>query len=429
MREKSAQPLHPDPAKRTSESLELGSVHSETAPATTETHRTTLLELPSSWLDRLLALARGMPDDQGADGAVRAAVQAVASILPELAVGGRLPSEQGEPRRVVFSEPPQSNEQARTDRLFPEAHFERIVALPGMGGWLHAAGDDAQLDDDRSPTVILLERAAGVLSDGLLRVQKQERAAKAVAELEAMQREIVQAEKLASLGQMAAGMVHELNNPLTSIVAYTDYLLRRGDKLDPQDTERIRRIAESANRMLRFTRDLVSYARPASEIAVPVPLHGVLDRALAFCEHEIVTAGVVVERAYDERVSVVRGKPEQLAQVFVNLFTNACHAMAAREGGAGDVAKLTLTTEPIGPDSVRITVDDTGHGIPDENLGRVFAPFFTTKGAGQGTGLGLSIVKSIVLAHAGDISVESRAPGTHGTHGTRFIILLPLMPE
>jgi signal transduction histidine kinase len=121
----------------------------------------------------------------------------------------------------------------------------------------------------------------------------------------------------------------------------------------------------------------------------------------------------------------VLGKPEQLAQVFVNLVTNACHAMTAPANGEPyPVAKLTLKTERVNESTARITVDDTGHGILATNHSLVFAPFFTTKGAGKGTGLGLSIVKSIVEAHRGEIRVENNTP-----RGTRFVLLLPLVVE
>jgi two-component system, NtrC family, sensor kinase len=421
MRDKSTQPSdggQAEPARR-SDTVALNPGEA----AVTETHRSTLLDLPASWLDRLIVLGTKIPADQGAEGALRAIVQALAALLPDYSVGARIPSAEG--AQDVFSEPPTSHEQRRSERLFPEALHERAFLLPSGGGSLHLAGDKAQIEDARAPAVLLFERATIIASDGLARVKSYEEATRVAAELEAMKSNMVQAEKLASLGQMAAGIVHELNNPLTSIVAYTDFMLRRADRFGEDDGERIRRIAESANRMLRFTRDLVSYARPSSELAVPVGLHGVIDRALAFCDHEISLAGVLVERAFDERVSQVPGKPEQLAQVFVNLVTNACHAMTATTNGEpSPVAKLTVKTERVSESTVRITVDDTGHGITGTNLSLVFAPFFTTKGAGKGTGLGLSIVKSIVEAHHGEITAEANTP-----RGARFVLLLPLVVE
>jgi two-component system, NtrC family, sensor kinase len=410
------------------------------SPAVTETNRSTLLELPSSWLDRLVTLSTRIPIHEGREAAIRTVVHTLAALLPEYSVGARMTAEDG--GRRVYSEPPKSHEQTRGDRLFPEAAHERAVLLPiaigltsqsqaSAAGWLHLASDEAQLEDDRAPAILLVERAALLAAEGLARVKSHEDGVRVQAELNAMKSNMVQAEKLASLGQMAAGMVHELNNPLTSIVAYTDFMLRRSDAFQQEDVERIRRIAESANRMLRFTRDLVSYARPSSELPVPVMLHDTINRAIAFCEHEIASAGVVLERSFDERVTHVRGKPEQLAQVFVNLVTNACHAMAATPLGSGspkasaaNAAKLTVTTERVGEATARIIVDDTGHGISADHLPLVFAPFFTTKGAGKGTGLGLSIVKGIIESHQGEITVESDS-----SNGSRFIVLLPLVAE
>ena len=244
---------------------------------------------------------------------------------------------------------------------------------------------------------------------------------------EKLEAHVIQADKLASFGQIAAGMVHELNNPLTSIVAYSDFLIRKAapraegmSESDREDVERLRRISESAFRMLRFTRDLVTYARPSGERPVPVVMHSVIDQALAFCEHVRSASKVSVDRRYGADVLTVRGRPEQLAQVFVNLITNACHAMP-QDGG-----KLVISTELVPavstevPPKVKIIVEDNGHGIPEEHVEKVFAPFFTTKRDGEGTGLGLSIVKSIVENHDGEIAVDRGV-----SPGTRFVIFLP----
>jgi C4-dicarboxylate-specific signal transduction histidine kinase len=171
--------------------------------------------------------------------------------------------------------------------------------------------------------------------------------------------------------------------------------------------------------MLRFTRDLVTYARPSSEVAVAVTIHNVIDQALAFCEHVLAEAGATVERRFAHEIPAVRGMPAQLVQVFVNLVTNACHAM---QHGAG---KLVITTN-LSDDghSVVIFVDDNGHGIDQEHMPHIFAPFFTTKGEGRGTGLGLSIVKNILDNHEGEIRAERLFVG-----GTRFVLRLPTRPR
>ena len=225
---------------------------------------------------------------------------------------------------------------------------------------------------------------------------------------------MIQTEKLASLGQIAAGIVHELNNPLTTIVAYSDFLRKKLQRSggDAADVERLARINEAAERILRFSRDLTAYSRPANEVPAPVAIHDVIERALVFCEHELEKTGVMVERSFGE-VRPVRGVAGQLTQVFVNLFTNAAHAMRGQGG------LLTITTSAT-EEEVEVTVSDDGHGIEAENLARIFDPFFTTKTDGSGTGLGLSIVRSIVTSHGGRISVNG-----HDPQGTVFLLGLP----
>jgi len=240
-----------------------------------------------------------------------------------------------------------------------------------------------------------------------------------ITEVRELEEQIIHAEKLATLGQMAAGVVHELNNPLTSISVYADYLLKksetRGD--DPRDVEKIRRIYNSADRILRFTRDLVTYARPSTETPTDTSLNDLLDQALSLCEHLLDETGTRVITAYAD-LPPVFGVKGQLLQVFVNLITNACHAMPM------DAGVLRIETDPGQDGWLVVRVVDSGKGIPAENLERIFEPFFTTKGEGKGTGLGLSIVRNIVQQHRGTIGVQSEVG-----RGTTFEILLPCRPE
>ncbi len=236
-----------------------------------------------------------------------------------------------------------------------------------------------------------------------------------VTELRELEEQVIHAEKLATLGQLAAGVVHELNNPLTSISVYGDYLLKKSeaDEGDERDIEKLRRIVSSAERILKFTRDLVTYARPSTERPVPVDVHELVEQAVVFCEHLIDETGARVERNYDESLPPVYGVKGQLVQVFVNLVTNACHAMPL---GAG---VLSLETVPRHDGRLAVRVRDSGKGITEDNLERIFEPFYTTKGEGKGTGLGLSIVKNIVEQHRGSIDVSSEV----GT-GTTFEVVL-----
>ena len=233
-------------------------------------------------------------------------------------------------------------------------------------------------------------------------------------ELRDLESQVVQAEKLATLGQLAAGVVHELNNPLTSISVYAEYLYKKGQREESaaDDVEKLRRIVQAAERILRFTRDLVTYARPSTETPQELDVESMLDQCLVFCEHVIRDHGTAVEKAFESGLSIraVRG---QLHQIFINLITNACHAMP---DGAG---KLVLRAEKD-EGGVSICVTDNGAGIPTDQQESIFEPFFSTKGEGKGTGLGLSIVRKIVQQHAGTIEVRSVLG-----EGTTFRVWLP----
>jgi signal transduction histidine kinase len=237
-------------------------------------------------------------------------------------------------------------------------------------------------------------------------------------EVRQLEEQVVQAEKLATLGQLAAGVVHELNNPLTSISVYSEYLLKKheGGPTDGGDVEKLRRIVLSAQRILRFTRDLVAYARPSNEEPRIICITEVLEQAVIFCEHLVTENGAEVEKEFAEPSSVL-GVKGQLHQVFINLITNAVNAMPE---GAG---RLRITTRAE-RDRMLVRVTDNGAGIPEDLRERIFEPFFSTKGEGKGTGLGLSIVRNILQQHGAEIEVESSLG-----EGTTFIVTLPRPPE
>lgn len=238
-------------------------------------------------------------------------------------------------------------------------------------------------------------------------------------EVRELEERVIQAEKLATIGQLAAGVVHELNNPLTSISVYSEYLVKKltAASHEAGDIEKLRRIHQNTDRILRFTRDLVTYARPSAGIPAYVDLHAVLDQALVFCEHVVSDAGATVIRKYGKGVSEVYAIKAQLHQVFINLITNACHATPE---GAG---RLTLETRATG-DTVTVRLTDNGPGVPVEQRERIFEPFYSTKGEGKGTGLGLSIVRNIVTQHGGSIRVEGEVG-----RGATFEVVLPARHE
>jgi C4-dicarboxylate-specific signal transduction histidine kinase len=274
------------------------------------------------------------------------------------------------------------------------------------------AHDHDRLGDAR--ILLFLDRLALVVGSVIRNQRAGQRAPST--DVHRLQDQVIQLEKLASLGQMVAGIVHEINNPLTSIVAYSDYLRKKGERAgsDQADVDRLSRINEAAERILRFSRDLTEYSRPRKVVPASVPIHDVIDRALVFCEHELDQTGVMVERNFGE-IHPVRGVAGQLTQVFVNLFTNAAHAMRDQGG------LLTITTSMPREGEVEVIVTDDGHGIDQDTLPKIFDPFFTTKVDGRGTGLGLSIVRSIVTNHGGRILAGSNSPS-----GTVFKVELPI---
>lgn len=234
-------------------------------------------------------------------------------------------------------------------------------------------------------------------------------------EVRRLESQIIHAEKLATLGQLAAGVVHELNNPLTSISVYSEYLHSKGvrENAPKGDVEKLSRIVQNADRILRFTRDLVTYARPSNEEPRALDLGEILDQATVFCEHVLSDASAVVVREDAAELPRVLGVRGQLHQVFINLITNACHAMP---DGAG---KLEIRSN-VGPKYLEVRISDNGAGIAEEELERIFEPFFSTKGEGKGTGLGLSIVRNIVHQHGGKIHAECGLG-----QGATFVVRLP----
>jgi two-component system NtrC family sensor kinase len=373
--------------------------------------------LAEPWRDVLLALALDLPIEAGPTEVVERFLDGVTALLPHLALGACVITDPGERPVISVRLPPGASDAMQRDptRLFPILREERVLPL-----------DDSSTFHVGANTVLppldlqIAERAAMVLGRSLARARGFRRVHGSARNLERLQAHMIQAEKLASLGQIVAGVVHELNNPLTSIIAYAEYLTRKAQARMPQadaedDLERLRRIQEAAGRILRFSRDLVAYARPSNEIPGPVSLADVVEKALVFCEHEF--AGIQVEKDIPERLPAIRGVTGSLTQVFVNLFTNAAHAMSG--GGGGRIA-LRAEIDHVAR-AVVFEVEDSGHGIEAEHLPLVFEPFFTTKSEGRGTGLGLSIVRGILDALGGTIAADSVVG-----QGTKFTLTLPI---
>ncbi len=235
--------------------------------------------------------------------------------------------------------------------------------------------------------------------------------------IDLLQQQVVRSERLATLGELAAGVVHELNNPLTSITVYAEYLVRKLESqgAETTDVEKLRRIGASAQRILRFSRDLVQYARPSGRDMEVVDLSSVVRQSVSICDHLIERGGIELGIELDPELPAIQAVAGQLEQVLINLITNAVHAVES--GG-----KVVVSARIDGPAAVVIEVADSGPGIPEADRERVFEPFFTTKPDGKGTGLGLPIVRNIVEQHRGQITVGRSALG-----GAAFRVTIPVM--
>lgn len=222
------------------------------------------------------------------------------------------------------------------------------------------------------------------------------------------------ADKMASIGLLAAGVAHEVNTPLTGISSYTQMLLERADP-DSPDTKLLEKIERQTFRAAKIVNGLLTLARGghAAQEQGPVDLNAVIADVLVLLEHQLRAVSIQVRRDVSPVPAVVSGVEHKLQQVFLNLFINARDAMP--KGGW-----LSIATR-VAHDTVSVEVADTGGGIPSEHLPRIYDPFFTTKSLGQGTGLGLSITYGIVREHDGAMTCESRVG-----EGTRFILTLPL---
>ncbi|HEX9085291.1 MAG TPA: ATP-binding protein, partial [Gemmatimonadaceae bacterium] len=223
-------------------------------------------------------------------------------------------------------------------------------------------------------------------------------------------------EKLAAIGELVAGVAHELNNPLTGISTFAQLLLE--DNLQGEQFESVSLIKREADRAIGVIRDLLLFARKTDARDVPVDINTIVKHTVRLRALASRSGGIEVHMRLDESNPRARGDEQKLQQVLLNLLVNAESAMQGTQ-----LRHLSLTTQRKSA-TVQIVISDTGHGMPSSVSQRVFEPFFTTKPPGEGTGLGLSVSYGIIQAHDGTISVES-TPEV----GTTFTILLPLYSD
>ena len=232
-----------------------------------------------------------------------------------------------------------------------------------------------------------------------------------VTDRDELERKLVQADKLSSIGLLAAGVAHEVNTPLAVISTYAQMLAKQVSE-DDQKSKLLEKIAKQTFRASEIVNSLLNFSRTAPTEYAELDLNRVIRETVSLVDHQFQKTGVSNELNFAEDLPAIRGNTGKLQQVFLNLFINARDAMAA--GGT-----LTIRTWSEGG-FAHVEVADTGQGIAAENLARIYDPFFSTKGPKKGTGLGLSITYGIVQEHNGIIEVDS-TPG----EGTRFRLEFP----
>jgi signal transduction histidine kinase len=236
-------------------------------------------------------------------------------------------------------------------------------------------------------------------------------------ELEQAQQRLVQTERLASVGELSAGVAHELNNPLGSILLYSHMLLKGLKEGDARRTD-LELVVAEAVRCKHIVRGLLDFARQSRVLKTDVDLVKRIAETMRVMDIKAKEAGVRLESDVQAGMPNMRMDGHQIKQVMINLVDNSIDAVRENKG----IVRLSAHLSEQG-DSVNICVSDTGRGIAPANLSKLFTPFFTTKEPGKGTGLGLAISYGIIKMHGGDINVESRVG-----QGTTFAIRLPIGP-
>jgi PAS domain S-box-containing protein len=294
------------------------------------------------------------------------------------------------------------------------SNFAAVVGVPIVWGDRLLGVVNVTDDTPRSfsaADVALLERFAPLAAAALENSRLVHDVQQQMQQLKATEARLIQAAKLAAVGELAAGVAHELNNPLTSILGFTELLLN-SESFDDRSRGDLETVARQTRRARDIVRNLLDFARQTKPQRLPTDVGELLGQTLDLIRRHLQGSGVVIEEEYAPDVGLVSLDSGQMKQVFLNLITNAAQAMP--RGG-----KLSLRTIRQG-DEVAISVSDTGPGIEPGIRDRIFEPFFTTKPPGQGTGLGLAISLGMVEEHGGRISVKSQVG-----QGSTFTVWLP----
>jgi PAS domain S-box-containing protein len=238
-----------------------------------------------------------------------------------------------------------------------------------------------------------------------------------------MEDRLVNMEKLASVGTLAAGVAHEINNPVAVILGFTEHLLEQTEEI-PEVHETLKVIEEEGLKCKKIVENLLTFARTPEKTETNTEINNILEQMLAVVQNTLLTKKIRLETNLAPNLPRVKGDPRELQQVFINLINNAMDAM--RGGG-----QLKVDTR-LSPDARRVAIEftDTGNGIPRENQAKIFDPFFTTKKVGEGTGLGLSVSYGIITKFGGNIIFTSYPADEYPEkHGTTFTVYLSVVSD
>ena len=307
----------------------------------------------------------------------------------------------------------------------PLKHKARVAGLFCLGNLTYKNSFDQR---DVELLAIFADQVAIALENARL-FQNLE---KSLADLKDAQAKMVQTSKLAAVGQLAAGVAHELNNPIVGILGYSQYALEKVKGKDPagvtpKDMENYVKylgyIEHESQRCKVIIQNLLNFSRKSTVEMQPTEVNKVLEMTFTFTSHELQMHNVLLKHELGEALPPISGNGAQLQQVFTNLIINAQKAM--KDGGTLTV-ESRLKGAPDSPDAtIEILFTDTGCGIPPDVLPKIFDPFFTTRKVGEGTGLGLSLSHGIIKNHGGEICVAKTMVG----QGTTFAVSLPVHRE
>ena len=276
-----------------------------------------------------------------------------------------------------------------------------LIRRQGINLIMNVTGDptiDQLITNHKHPETEVLGGAASKVLWDLIRHQSQ------------IQSQLFQVEKLAGMGTFASGIAHDINNPLYILLAFAESILEETD--NPTIHEQARSIMDAGKRIQGICQNITQYARAAKYLdPIPVKVEDRLEEALKIARYATVLQDLSIVRNFAENLEVL-ANPDELLQVFVNLMTNAIQAI----DGKGTLTLSTWCQDGL----AKISITDTGHGIPKEYLEKIFEPSFTTKPPGKGTGLGLHNVREIIKKYRGDLTVDTKV----GT-GTTFTIEFP----